>query len=455
MRFSTLYASAAAFALAGALLPNCGNAQNAAAGDLPVVAANLSLQDALKLADRDNVTLMQAQANSDSASASADHAKAALRPSVSATADAVNGDMSRILGSSPGVAPPSIYNVPSGPFVEQNRLKIMIPLFTGGLLQKNREASELQASAQRSDANAQRLSVQEHVVESYVKVLLDKALLVAQQSRLAYEQEQLRITQQKVNTGALAPVDLLREEAARDDAQSAIAQAQAHIDIALVDLKSSLGVTQTSNLTLTETLNSLEIGGADTPPGSLDDAIRIASGNRPELAAAKQRLNAAQAQIRAAQAEYAPQIYGVGVASAAMAQQNMSGKGGYTIGLTASIPLYDGGARTADVNRAKAARASAQAEMRAARQNIESNVAVAWYALQAVQPQVSSAQAGVLAAQKAYDLATLRYNAGKSTTADRLDSLDALTHAQTGLAQALAAQVDAKSSLITALGANL
>ncbi len=63
------------------------------------------------------------------------------------------------------------------------------------------------------------------------------------------------------------------------------------------------------------------------------------------------------------------------------------------------------------------------------------------------------ASAGVTAAQESYDLATLRYNAGKSVTAERLDALAALTRSQGTLAQAKAALVIARAQLQAAMGA--
>ena len=66
--------------------------------------------------------------------------------------------------------------------------------------------------------------------------------------------------------------------------------------------------------------------------------------------------------------------------------------------------------------------------------------------------QGEAAAEGVTAAQEGYDLADLRYNAGKSTTAERLDALSALARAQGKLDQAKAAVVTARAKLIAASG---
>lgn len=63
-----------------------------------------------------------------------------------------------------------------------------------------------------------------------------------------------------------------------------------------------------------------------------------------------------------------------------------------------------------------------------------------------------AATAGVVAAREAYRLADLRYNAGKSVAAERLDALAALTRAESGSAQATADLLIAREKLNQALG---
>ena len=113
-------------------------------------------------------------------------------------------------------------------------------------------------------------------------------------------------------------------------------------------------------------------------------------------------------------------------------------RAGYTVGLTASLPLYDGGQRRAEVDAAKARAARAQADALNVQELVERETASAWLTWQTATAQVQAANAGVSAAQQGYDLANLRYNAGKSTTAERLDALATLVRAQGAVAQAKA-----------------
>jgi outer membrane protein TolC len=330
----------------------------------------------------------------------------------------------------------------------------MVPLFTGGELAAKIGAAVALARAGESGYSTQTLATLESVTEAYVGTLLADAQVKSAQSRLDAEDEQVRISRAKVAGGSLAPVDLLREQAEEADARSELTEDQASADVAMVALKADLGVSQSSDIVLTDTLDSLASGATARMPSTLAAAMASADSSRPEIAAATARLKSVQSDLNAARGEYAPQVYGVGMADETSGK-GLRGTAGYTVGLTASIPLYDGGARKADVDQAKAALDRANLDVELARQSVEQDVAQAWYELQSGQQQVSSAEAGVAAAEQGYSLADLRYSAGKSTTAERLDALAAQTRAQSDLAQAQAGLIVARSRLMAAMGLGL
>lgn len=417
--------------------------------DLPVVnAPALSLSDALALARTDNVTLRQRQAAAEAADAGAESAQAQTQPSLSTTTYAALGDSSNILTTSPGVMPQNLFAVPAHGFADQD-LMLMVPLFTGQKLQNTAAAARAQGQAATLDMQGTTLNVTKTITTDYANAALGQALINAAQARLTAENEQVRITQKKVTTGRLAPVDLLREQAEQADAQQGLLAAQNQAALALVTLRTALGISQASTIILTDTLDTLA-SVAPSLPQSLSDALSQAEARRPELAAAERQVAAAQDTVKAAQDESAPQVFGVAMGDA-MTGQDMN-RLGYTVGVTASVPLADGGLRRADVRQARAHLAEAEANAEQARQTVDQDVAAAWLSMQTATAQVTAATAGVTAAQQDYSLADLRYNAGKSTTADRLDALSAFTRAQEMLSQAKAALITSRTDLVASLG---
>lgn len=417
--------------------------------ELPTVTnSSLTLREALRIAAANNLTLKQSQADALSASASARSARAQEKPTLSTTTYGTVGDSANILTTSPGVLPQNILGVPPHGFADQN-LMLMVPLYTGGKLRYNIAATREQSEAASLSRAASALTVTETVTEGYVNALLQQALVLVAQSRVTTEDEQVRETSEKVAAGRLAPVDLLREQAEQADARQALLAAQNNAELALITLKTTLGVSQASQITLADSLDALP---SIAPPADLVAALRLADTRRPELAAAVRQVEATSNSVKAAQGAYTPQVYGVAMADAS-AGAGM-GRTGYTLGLTASLPLYDGGQRRADVDAAHARQQRAEADALQVRQTVDQQVATAWLMLGTATAQVQATGTGVKAAQEAYDLAKLRYNAGKSVSVERLDALAALTRAQGALAQAKSDLLIARAKLQAALGAS-
>ena len=416
---------------------------------LTVSSGRLSLQDAVAVALANNLTLKEARADADAALAGARSVKAQASASLSTTTYATTGDSSNIFTTSPGVGPQNLFNVPPRGFADQN-LMLMVPLSTGGRIAGRTKTAQSQAAAASSSLDAARLSVAESVAEAYVTALLRQSLVDAAQSRLTAEDEQVRVTQEKVNTGRSAPVDLLREQAEQADAQEALLRAQNDAALGLVNLKVVLGVSQDSPITLSDTLDGLA-GQPIALPVSLQEAQRLALARRPELAAAAQIAEAAKAAVRDAQGAYQPQVYGVAMGDAMALTQGRS-RAGYSVGITASLPLVDGGQRRADVDAAKARMARAEAEAQVVQQTVTQEVTAAWLNLQVATVANRATGAGLIAAREAYRLADLRYNAGKSVAAERLDALAALTRARGSQAQVTSDLVIARAKLKRSMG---
>jgi outer membrane protein TolC len=175
--------------------------------------------------------------------------------------------------------------------------------------------------------------------------------------------------------------------------------------------------------------------------------------SRPEVLALKATAEARQADVHAAQGAYAPQVFGLGMVDS-NASADGGGRTGYTVGIAATIPLYDGGAHSADIDAARAKAGRSQTDVAIMQQTIAQQVNTAWLQLQLEKDEVMSATAEVAAANEAYRLADLRYNAGKSTLSERLASLAERTRAAGALAQSKGDLLSAQAALLASIGKN-
>jgi outer membrane protein TolC len=192
------------------------------------------------------------------------------------------------------------------------------------------------------------------------------------------------------------------------------------------------------------------------PPPTLVSRYRsrlltLAERQRPELQAARLRVEQADQGINVARSAYRPQI-GIGAMADYMTGSNADTFGGASFGLTASLPLLDGGLRRADLHSAQAEHRHRQQDHERAALEVEQQVTNALLALGAAEQNVATAQTGARAAVQEYQVALQRYQAGRGVLVEALDALAARTRADTNVIQALYEYNVAQDQLRRAIG---
>ncbi|MDO8684975.1 MAG: TolC family protein [Armatimonadota bacterium] len=436
------YVLAITYVLIGLFASNQALAQN----DILVLKQTLSIQDAVTIALANNPSVAIKTADAEAAKSRIGMAKSMTKPRLSTTTFGTTGTMSNIIPGPASVDPQGMVIVPDKGQIDQN-LMAMYPLYTGGRLSGQVRGARGQYQAAASDSTTAKLDVALEAKTAYRRVLLAGRFVEAYKKRTDESKERVRIAEAAFTEGRIAKYDLLRNQTELAEAEQQLVNAQRDADIALVDLKSAMGVSQSSEITLSDQLafQPAQIALADLESRSLQQ--------RPEVAAVKARLKAAEAGVGVAKSSYKPQIYAIGMQDFVTSSGN-GFDNGFTVGIAASLPIIDGGQRKSTVNEAKAMLRRMQAEEREVVLMVSRNVATAWAELQAASKNVGLAQAAVDQAEEDYRVIKLRYEAGKATNVEVLDALASMTRAETNYAQALFEHNVAQDRLERAVGNN-
>ncbi len=169
------------------------------------------------------------------------------------------------------------------------------------------------------------------------------------------------------------------------------------------------------------------------------------------ILAAKARLDAAKADVRAAEGARRPQVYGVAMADTA----NQTANRGASVGITVSLPIFEDGSVQAEIGRVRAMRDRALADVRRVEIEVEREVREAYVDLGTAEANVTSARSSVEATTAAYQVATLRVSSGKGILVEQLDALQMLSQARADLAQALYGRRIAHARILRATGSIL
>jgi outer membrane protein len=399
-----------------------------------------SLVELIDIAQRRNPATRVAWEEARQAAINVGVAQAAYLPAL--TASAVGGYERVILPFPPQFQPGSLVSA-----VPQLTVSYLLLDFGG------RAASVEQAGQLSSAANAQFTAVHQKLIFDVARAyfILDGAEAAVRAARQAVTDSQ--VLQQSAEAlygrglGTVVNVDLARRGTAQ--AQYDLSQAVAAQRDAMYALLAAMDLPPTTKLRVAH------IFARPLPPRTtrtVDDLLRQALRQRPDMFADVAKLRATDAAITLARSELAPKVLLNARAGGEFARLNLTNlPPPFSIGekqgaalLTLSWPLYDGGLLENKLRLAESQHAMAADVLKGRTDQALREVALAYDQIETGLQQYNAAVALQKASETAFSSASASYAQGVSTFTDAVS-------AQTGLASARAAVVRAHAqSLINA-----
>jgi outer membrane protein TolC len=182
----------------------------------------------------------------------------------------------------------------------------------------------------------------------------------------------------------------------------------------------------------------------------LAELQRQAAGARPDLAAARALIAAAEKGLGAAYAEYFPSIsidFDYFLTRQAFPQTSH-----WLFGASMYLPIFSGGRIHADVRTAHSLVRQAMYYQSMTERKAAEEVTVAWQSLQASGEKVKELGAAVSAASQAFQLADQAYDVGLATNLERLVAQDRLLQAELQLAAETLSRKTLYLRLVEAVG---
>jgi outer membrane protein len=275
----------------------------------------------------------------------------------------------------------------------------------------------------------------------------------------------LAAAQARMKHGVGTVVEVAQATQNRAQANLAKVQADGALTDSYLNLVSALGISPLSKPAIAP-LPTRELSPALHQ--SIDQIVADAIARRPDVQGAYALEMANQAKIHAAEAAFMPKVFlsataAYGTGSTAItaipsigdqaATVNLNGSrrsGGVFIGVT--IPIYDGGLRSAVLMQARNDEDSASARLTRTREEAVRQVVSAQSALSTSLATNDAAKALVAAAQTTYDAAFAAYRHGVGAITDALIAQNQLIAAQNAYADSYSAALSAAASLALATG---
>lgn len=313
------------------------------------------------------------------------------------------------------------------------------------------EAARAEYLATVSAQRAFYLSLIADVASTYLELEETQEQIKLSQATAETRREDLRLAKIRLDAGVTSALDyqqaqvlLTQAEQALAGQRLALAQAQNRLTV-LVGGEIPADLPE-SNFTIGE-----QIFAGPLDAGLPSDLLLV----RPDIIAAEERLRAARANIGAARAAFFPSISLIG--SAGFASDDLDGLFSddsftWSFGPSISLPIFDAGARNAQLNLSKARETEAVANYDKTVQTAFREVSDALAGRRWIGEQVETARQEVAAQERIARIASLRYNEGVSNYLEVLDAERNLFSAKQRLLEVLRLRDQNNVSLFVALG---
>ncbi len=410
----------------------------------------VTLQEALSLGRQNAPAMVQAQQNARTANMGVTQAWGAYLPTVSGTGSATRNSPQRVNQFGSAQVSPITDNSSFG-------LNASLSLFTGFQRGANRRLAEANADQSEAALVGQQYTTDLATKQAFFTELANEELVVVAQTQVRRSQEQLKLTSEKLRLGATTRADSLQAQVDYGTQQLALIQAQANARTAQANLARAIGVIGTV-AALPDTMLEVRITSLDTA------ALRQeALANAPAVVQAQAGVTAAQASLASSRSAYSPTLSLSARQTWAGSQlpwnaaplqmsitrnpadtslrdttfyRNTKYTGTWSVGLSLSVPIFNGFQREASVVSADANLIAARARLRDARLGLDANLTQALAALDAAGQQIDVSRTQVAAAQENLRMQRERYRLGASTIVDMLTAEVSTNQAEVGLVQA-------------------
>ncbi|MEW4466651.1 efflux transporter outer membrane subunit [Parasphingorhabdus sp. JC815] len=312
------------------------------------------------------------------------------------------------------------------------------------------EAARAEYLATVSAQRAFYLSLIGDVASTYLEVVETQEQIALSEATAESRKEGLRIAKIRSDAGVTSALDFRQAEVLLTQAEQALAGQKLTLAQAQNRLTVLVGGKLPSDLSQSDMAEN-KIFAGDLDAGLPSNLLLV----RPDIVAAEERLRAARANIGAARAAFFPSISltgSTGFASNDLGDLFSGGSFTWSFGPSINLPIFDGGARNAQLKLSKARESEAIANYDKVIQTAFREVSDALAGRRWIGEQVETARREVMAQERIAHIAGLRYREGVSSYLEVLDAERSLFSAQQRLLQILRIKNQNNVSLFVALG---
>ena len=415
----------AILAIAAAMAANTGLAQDV-----------WTLERCIDHAVENNITIKQQQLNVEQHQNSYEQTRLGVLPTVNAGLS-----QSYSFGQSTGGDNINVNNNSSS---TSGYISANVTLFNG-LSKYNRiKASKLDYEAAVQNLEQAKNNIALNITSAYLDVLLNKELLATAQEQLQLTQEQIEINRQQVEAGKLAAGKLLETESQAAQEELDVTNRENSLWISKITLQQLLELPITDGFDIA--VPDIDFDQVAATLLSVDTVYERAVEERPEIKSRELAVESADRQIAVAKAQQYPSLSAnagysnsyykmSGMQNPSLSDQ-LDVHGSKSIGLSLSIPIFNGWQARTSVKNSKLQYQNTQLELQQAKNTLLKEIQQVYVNAQAALKRYESSQKAVGSADESFRYVKEKFDLGIVTPLEYNESKNRLTQAQSTFIQA-------------------
>jgi len=287
--------------------------------------------------------------------------------------------------------------------------------------------------------------------QAYYRALRDQERVRVRESALQLAETRLEQVEQHHEVGIASDFDLLTARVGVENERPALIQARNALRLSLNSLKRVVGFPLDAPVELVDTLayEPVLVG--------LDEVTRRALQARGDLVSQRRSVELQKEIVEVERASTFPSVeLQLDLTRRASSDDFIPDDRDFSQTATASlqidIPVFDGRSGDGRTLQARADVVAARERLRALERDVELEVLDAWQSLEAAGESVEASRAALEQAQRAYDIALVRFRNGLSTQLELDEAEQDLIVAESNLAETLYLHLLARAQLRNAMG---
>ena len=398
---------------------------------LVCVAQPLTIDDCMRYAVENSVSVGQKQLAHDNSKTNYSEAVASLFP-------AVNGSVGGAMNFGRGIDPATNAYTSVTTFNNAYGISGSMTLFDGLQSINTVRATKVARQMGAVEAEIARDEVAMQTLSAYMDVVYYTEAVTIAREHLAASRKTLELVRRQEELGTKSAADVAEIESQEANYDYLLTTEENNLALAYIKLREVMNYPQGEKLEIVTDINLEALPSATSEQALLDYALA----NNPRIAASRFATEQSRLNLARAKGVFAPSLYLYGgyntsyyidfdnkAAYDPFGTQFRNNRGGY-IQVALSIPIFNGLSARSSKRRAQNAYRSAQLEEIAVQRAVESEASQTWQQMHGFGKQYVQGQKKVSAAQLAYDGAERKFENGLISALDLQTAANTLLQAK-------------------------